>query len=226
MSAGTMPALTNRSMDEESQMVTEVQVAAAEAAVEKAEAALDAAEQHHASVGSPQAVAELRGARGVAHGARDNLRRLRARWAADQAAMATRTAAEEKFAPAAPGMVKELGKARDAAVQAVAAAEEAITRALSAAAVYDEKVREASRDLRSRGLRADDGEEMGGRRDGGLHLDGELWLPVDGAGLIAAVVAGVVAGHSPRHPVATWRPLGGLPARAGQAELLARVPAR
>lgn len=166
----------------------------------------------------------MQSARGVAHGARDRLRQLRSTRKQETAQQAARSAAEEKLAGEAPGMTKRLAAARDAAVQAVATAQEAISQALTAVADYDQAVRAASADLQSRGLRTDGGGEIGGRRDGGPHLSGEAWLPADAGALLAGVLAdGVGEQAGPRHPVATWRPLGGLVAAAGVAELRERV---
>lgn len=121
-----------------------------------------------------------------------------------------------------------LAATRNGAVQAVADAEAAIGRALAALSAHDQGVRAAALDLCSRGLRADDSEATGGRRDGGLLLDGEHWLPIDGPSLLAYAFGSLVAAVDPRHPLArTARAtLGGMGAVAGRDDLLARMPGR
>jgi hypothetical protein len=95
-------------------------------------------------------------------------------------------------------------------------------------AAHDQGVRGAAESLRSRGLRADDGEETGGRRDGGLRLGGESWLPVDGPSLMAYAFASVVAANCPGHPAGRGgrAAFGGAGAVAGRDDLLARVSGR
>lgn len=208
-------------------MVTEQEIAEAEAAVEVAENKLDVAEQYHAQAGGERAVVELKAARFDAYGARDRVRRLRSMWAAEQAGAARRAQAEEDFpAKRREALTRELVDARDEAAHAVAVLEQAAAEALEAVAVYSTVVRQTSGELTAAGLRAGDGGEDGGSVAGAVHLGGEKWAPVDAASLLAAVVRAVVAEQDARHPVAQWRQLSGLADRVAQDALLARAATR
>lgn len=204
-------------------MVTEQEIAEAETAVEAAEVKLDQAEDFHASAGSERAVSELRIARAGAHAARDRLRQLRTRYAAEQAASRAREAAEKAFpVKERAALAKRLAKSRDEAVAAVAAAEAAVAVLLEKVAAYDGAVREAAGDLRSRGLSSDGGQDLGGTAGGVVHVGGEVWRPADAGALLAAVASSAVAEREPRHPLAAqrWRRVGGAAVVAGQDALL------
>lgn len=204
-------------------MITQDQIEAAEAAVTTAEQTLDAAEHHHSIVGSETAATEARMARGVAHAARDTLRQLRNRWAAQHAAHAARESAEQAFPDKArTALVKRLATERDAAVAAIVAAEKAAAELLDAVAGYSEAVREAAADLRGRGLDASDGQDLGGTVGGVVHAGGETWRPADAGLLLAAVASSAVRARDPRHPAAAqrWGQLGGLPEKVARDELL------
>ncbi|MFG3266867.1 hypothetical protein [Streptomyces bobili] len=208
-------------------MITEVEIDEQVAAVEAAERKLDQAEAHHAGAGSEQAVSELRVARVEAHAARDKLRHLRSRYAAEQAAGRTRQAAEAGFPERErKALGKRLEKARDEAVGALREAERAAARLLAATAAYEELVRETAADLKGRGLSADDGQELGGTTGGTVHLGGEVWRPADAASLLAAVARSAVVARDPRHPVAQWRQRAGLADQVAQDALLARAAGR
>ncbi|MFF7840410.1 hypothetical protein ACFZC6_16520 [Streptomyces ossamyceticus] len=202
-------------------MIAQAEIDEAEAAVEQAEAKLDVAEEYHHQSGGERAVQELRAARFAAHSARDRLRQLRSRWAAERAAEARRAQAEKDFPKKRrEALTRQLADARDEAVHAVAALEKAAAEALAAAAAYGVTVREASGELTAAGLRAGDGGEDGGTAAGTAYLGGEVWRPADPGSLLAAVVRAVVAEQDARHPVARWRQVAGLADRAAQAELL------
>lgn len=208
-------------------MVTQEQIDEQVAAVEVAESALDRAEAHHDRAGSEVAVSELRVARAEAHAARDKLRHLRSRFAAEQASSRAREAAEKAF----PGKRREaltqrLVDARDEAAHAVAALDKAAVEALAAVAGYGAAVREVSGELLGAGLRAGEGGEDGGTAAGVVHLDGEQWRPADAGSLLAAVVRSAVAAQNPRHPVAQWRQVSGLADQAAQDALRSRAAGR
>lgn len=205
--------------------MTEQDLAAAEKAVEEAEEALDAAEHHHAIVGSERAGGDLKMAQGRAHNARDNLRRLRSVWAGEQQARARRDTAEVMFEAEAPVMAARLARARDEAACAVTEAQRAVGRLLDVVAAYDDAVRGAAGELKNRGLSADNGEPMGGTNVGGVRLDGELWMPVGAMDLLAAVMAGAVGERDRQHPLAglRWQHAGGLPTKTARDELLRRA---
>jgi hypothetical protein len=204
-------------------MIEQQEIDAADHAVEKAETALDEAEARHATTGSPTAVAELLVARGVAHTARDKARRLRAQRAAEHAARDRREAAEQATSRDRAALVEKLAAARDQAARKVAALDQAATEALRAVAEYGDLVRQTSAELQGKGLRAGDGGDDGGARDGSVHLGGETWRPADGPGLVAYVLSATVAAHDRHHPLAQqrWRQVGGVAAQAGAQALLA-----
>lgn len=197
----------------------------AERAVAEAEDELTRAERHHATVGSEQAGRLAYYARYQANGARDVLRRLRARWDMEEAARVGREVAEAAFAPDADAMAGRLAVARDAAADAVAEAQRAVGRMLDAVGSYDGVVRAASEELKGRGLAADDGEPVGGTAAGGVRLAGEVWMPVGAMDLLAAVMAGAASERDRRHPLAglRWQHAGGLPAKTARAALLRRA---
>lgn len=206
-------------------MVTQQDLDKAEAVVVEAEDELTRAERHHAVVGSEQAGALAYYAKHQADGARDVLRKLRARWDAEGAARAARTAAEEAFAPDAGAMAAKLAAARDEAAEAVAQAQAAVGRLLDVVGGYDVTVAAASRELMARGLRAEGGELVGGTPAGGVRLNGELWQPVGAADLLAAVMAAAVGARDQKHPLAAlrWQHSGGLPTRTARDELVRRA---
>ncbi|MFC4466699.1 hypothetical protein ACFPH6_19565 [Streptomyces xiangluensis] len=207
-------------------MVTQQEIDEAEAAVEECERKLDVAEQYHHQAGGERAVAELRSARFDAYGARDRLRQLKGRWAAERAGQARRTAAEDGFSDKArTALAGRLAEARDEAADAVADAQRAVGRLLDVVAAYDDTVRGAAGELKNRGLSADNGESMGGTSAGGVRLAGELWMPVGGMDLLAAVMAGAAVERDRQHPLAglRWQHAGGLPTRTARDELLRRA---
>lgn len=207
-------------------MVTEQQIDEQVTAVEAAEVKLDQAEAHHADAGSERAVQELRVARAQAHAARDKLRQLRTRFAAEQAASRAREAAEKAFGEKErKAVAKRLADARDEAVAALVEAERTAGRLLAAAASYEAVVRSTAAELKARGLSADNG-EFGGTAGGVVHLDGEVWRPADAGSLLAAVARSAVAAQDPRHPVAQWRQVAGLADQAAQDVLRARAAER
>lgn len=204
-------------------MITEDEITEQTAVVERAEKKLDEAEAHHDRAGDEMSVAELRVARVEAHGARDKLRHLRARYASEQASAVARDAAERGFPEKArKALAGRLAAGRDEAVRAVTALEQAAAEALRAVAAYSELVQESAAELRGRGLDASDGQELGGTAAGTVHVGGDTWRPADPGSLLAAVLSGAVAEHAPHHPLAAqrWRRMGGLVAQAGQDELL------
>ncbi|MEV4864273.1 hypothetical protein [Streptomyces ossamyceticus] len=202
-------------------MVTQQEIDEQVVAVEAAEVALDQAEAHHAGAGSERAVQELRVARAQAHAARDRLRHLRTRFAAEQAASRARAAAEEAFpAKERKAVAKRLAEAHDEAVAALVEAERAAARLLAATAAYEGVVRSTAAELKARGLSADDGQDMGGTAGGVVHLDGEKWAPADPGSLLVAVTRSAVTAQNPRHPAAQWRPVTGLADQAAQDALL------
>ncbi|MFF9036418.1 hypothetical protein ACF090_13210 [Streptomyces sp. NPDC014892] len=210
-------------------MITQAEIDEAEAAVEKAEQALDVAESYHHQAGGERAVMELRAARFDAHGARDRVRQLKSRWAAEHAGAARRAEAEANFPDKARrALAKQLAADRDAAVAAIAAAEKAAAEALEKVAAYSDTVRGAAADLVGRGLDASNGQGLGGTVGGVVHLDGETWQPADAASVLAAVTASVVRARDARHPFAAarWEQLGTLAQKAAQDALLARAAGR
>ncbi|HET9326434.1 MAG TPA: hypothetical protein VFQ05_06675 [Candidatus Eisenbacteria bacterium] len=210
-------------------MVTQVEIDAAEAAVEQAETALDVAEAHHSGAGSERSVQELRLAQSVANGARDRVRQLRAAWARERAAEARRAEAEENFPEKRRGaLTRQLGDARDEAAHALASLERAAVEAMAAVAAYGAAVREASGELMAAGLRAGEGGPDGGGVDGSVHLGGEQWRGAEPGSVVAAVMQSVVAAYDGRHPLAQlrWAQLGGLVETQARAELLARAAGR
>lgn len=204
-------------------MVTQHELDEAEVAVEAAEVKLDQAEDFHASAGSERAVAELRIARGGAHAARDRLRQLRTRYAAEQAASRAREAAEEAFpVKERKALAGRLAASRDEAVDAIVAAEAAVAELLAKVGAYDAMVREAANDLRARGLYADAG-DLGGTAGGVVHLAAEVWRPADAGSLLGAVMQAAVVATSPRHPLAQLRQVHTVAQKAGQDALLRRA---
>jgi hypothetical protein len=208
-------------------VVSQQEIEEAEAAVERTEAKLDTAEAYHHQAGGEKAVMELRAARFDAYGARDRVRQLRSRWAAEQAGAARRAQAEKGFpTKRREALTQQLADARDEAAHAVAALEKAAAVALAAVGAYSTVVREASGELVGAGLRAGDGGEDGGTAAGVAHLDGEVWRPADAGSLLGAVVRSAVAAQDPRHPVARWVQVSGMADRAAQDALLARAAER
>ncbi|MER5211958.1 hypothetical protein ABT063_15595 [Streptomyces sp. NPDC002838] len=194
-----------------------------------AELKLDQAEDFHASAGSETAVTELRIARAGAHTARDRLRQLRTRYAAEQAAGRARQAAEGGFPEKErKAVTKRLETARDEAVAAVVAAQRAAAEVLVKVAAYDVAVRAVAAELKGRGLSADDGHDLGGTAGGVVHLGGEVWRPADSGALLGAVMQAAVAERDPRHPLAQmrWQQVGGLAEKTARDELLARAVER
>ncbi|MFJ3229773.1 hypothetical protein [Streptomyces sp. NPDC086787] len=207
--------------------MTQQELSEAQAAVEAAELKLDRAEAHHARAGSEQAVTELRAARADAHAARDWYRSLAARFAREQAAGRARETAEASFPEKErKAVTRRLEKARDEAVAALVEAERVAGRLLAAVAAYEGVVRETAAGLKARGLAAGEGGEDGGTAGGVVHLGGEVWRPADAPSLLASVARSAVAARDPRHPVARWRQVVGLPDRAAQVELMARAAVR
>jgi len=206
-------------------VVSEQDLAAAEVEVTAAEAALDAAEEHHSVIGSESAGADVQLARGRAHNARDALRRLRTQWATEQQARARREVAEAAFAAEEPVMAARLVKARDEAAEAVAEAQRAVGRLLDSVGAYDATVMAAAHDLRARGLKADGAEPVGATNAGGVKAGGELWQPVGATDLLAAVMAAAVGERDQRHPLAglRWQHSGTVAAVAARVELLRRA---
>lgn len=210
-------------------MVSEQEIAEAEAAVEVAEQALDVAEQYHHQAGGEKAVMELRAARADANGARDRLRHLRSTWARERAAEARRAEAEDGFPQKRrESLTQELADARDEAAHAVAALEKAAAVALEAVSQYGTTVREVSAELVAAGLRAGDGGEDGGSAVGVVHLAGETWRPADAGAMVAAVMQSAVAARDRRHVFAQlrWGQMGGMAEAQARAELLARAAER
>jgi hypothetical protein len=209
-------------------MITQEQIDEAAAAVEAAELVLDRAEAHHATAGSETAVAELRAAKADSHAARDKVRQLRTRHAAEQAASRARATAEGEFpARERKAVTRRLTAAKDVAADAVARAEQVAAEMLAAVAAYDAAVRETAAELKCRGLSADGGLD-GGAASGVVHLDGETWRPADPSSLLAAIASSAVAARDPHHPFGQqrWRHLGGAAAVAGRDALRARAVAR
>ncbi|MEU8752027.1 hypothetical protein AB0C88_16190 [Streptomyces chartreusis] len=210
-------------------MVTPQDLDEAEAVVEAAEVKLDQAETHHATTGSPTAVAELQVARAEAHAARDRLRALRSRWGAERAAETRRAEAEAGFpAERREALTRQLVDARDLAADAVAALDGAAREALAAVGAYTALVRQASGELTAAGLRAGEGGPDGGGTGGVVHVGGEVWRPADGGALLGSVMQAAVAAADARHPLAQlrWAQLGGLADKAARDELLARAVER
>lgn len=164
----------------------------------------------------------LHDARMTAEHAAARLRTLREDYAAQQGARDARAAAGRAAAKDMTPTARSIATAREDAVHALAAAEQSMAAALAALAAYDTQVRDASAELRRRGLTAGDGEETGGARDGGLRLDGQQWLPVDGPSLLVQCLSRVVAGVAPRHVLSRmrWPSCGEPRAAAGGVSLL------
>lgn len=210
-------------------MVTQQEIDEQVAAVEVAETALDRAEAHHDRAGSEQAVSELRVARAEAHAARDKLRHLRSRFAAEQASSRAREAAEAGFPKKQREVLAQrLADARDEAAHAIAALDRAAAVAVEAVAAYGAAVREVSGELLGAGLRAGEGGKDGGTAAGAVHLGGEQWRPADAGSLVAAVMRSAVAAHDRQHVFAQVRfgQMGGLVEAQARAELLARAAER
>jgi hypothetical protein len=169
----------------------------------------------HEELGEAQLAAEHAAAR-LADLVKQRAAQVEARTAREAAG---RAAAEEMA-----GTAKGLVASREAAARAVAQARAAAAAALAEVARYDQAVRAASAQLAARGLRADDGDATGARRDGGLRLDGEAWLTTDGPSVLGWVLAEAITETTPRHPLAqTGRVAFGAGAVAGRDALLARV---
>jgi hypothetical protein len=187
-------------------VLTQQEIDAAELEVERTENALDAAEAHHERAGSEKSLQEVKAARFAAHGARDRLRSLRARWAAERAAEARRAQAEANFPKKRrEALAQQLGDARDEAAHAVAMLDKAAAEALRLVAEYGATVREASAELMAAGLRAGDGGEDGGTAGGTVHLAGEAWRAADPLGVLEYLLAVRVAVENPSHPLAMRR---------------------
>ncbi|WP_432020068.1 hypothetical protein [Streptomyces sp. 1222.5] len=201
----------------------------AEQTVERAEAKLDEAETYNAMSASERSVVELKVAKATAYGARDRLRSLRSRWAAEHAAQERRETAEAAFSERdRRGVAKRLEKARDEAVSAIVEAERAAARVLAAVGAYSGAVREASDMLVGKGLRVDEGGVDGGSTVGTVVLGGETFRPADGGSMLAAILQSTMAEHYQQYVFAQIRfaQLGGLADRAARAELLTRAAER
>jgi len=208
-------------------VVTEQDIAEAEAAVEAAEQKLDVAEQYHHQAGGEKAVAELKAARFDCYGARDQVRRLKSQWAAQHEAEARRAEAEAAFpARRREALTRDLADARDEAAHAIAALDGAAREALAGVAAYAALVQQTSAEFVAAGLRAGEGGADGGTTAGTVALGGETFRPADPGSLLGAVVRSVVAAQDARHPVAQWRQAAGLADRAAQAALLERAAER
>jgi hypothetical protein len=210
-------------------MVTEEQITEAERVVEAAERKLDLAEDYHERAGGTVAIAELQVARAAAHGARDQLRFLRSRFAAERASEARREQAEKTFSvKRREALTQRMADARDEAVHAIANLEKAAGEALAAVTGYAALVRETAGVLVGAGLRVGEGGEDGGGLDGSVHLGGERWRGAEPGSVVAAVLQGVVAGYDGRHPLAQlkWGQLGGVVEKAARDALLERAAGR
>lgn len=210
-------------------MVTEQEIAEAEAAVEAAEKKLDTAEEYHHQAGGEKAVAELRAARFDAYGARDQLRRLKSQWAAQHEAEARRAQAEAGFpARRREALTRDLADARDEAAHAIAALDGAAREALAGVAAYAALVQQTAAELVAAGLRAGDGGADGGTTAGTVVLGGETFRPADPGSLLGAVMQAVVAAYDQRHPLAAlrWGQMGGLAEKTARDELLAKAAVR
>jgi hypothetical protein len=207
-------------------MITEEQIAQADAEAAAAEQARADAEAMYAS---GPARADMYRALGdtamAATHAAARARQLRAEQAQQAARLKEREAAGKAAVKELAGTAKKLTASRDTAVEAVAEAEKAIARAMTVLTEHDRLVRQAAGDLRARGLRLDDGEQTGGAMDGSLHLNGEVWQPVEAASLLASVLRSIVAAAHPRHPLGrvAQSAYGGAGAARGRDALLARV---
>lgn len=155
------------------------------------------------------------------------VRAMRAEQEQQAVALQVRRDTEKAIAKGLAATVRKLNASRDATLEAVATAEKAIAQALAAAAEHDQLVRSSAADLRARGLRLDDDGQTGGSADGSLHVDGEIWRPVDGPSLVASIVRGAVAEASPRHPLgrAPMGSYGGVGAARGRDYILGRLRA-
>jgi hypothetical protein len=210
-------------------VVTQQEIDEAEAAVETAEAKLDTAEQYHHQAGGEKAVAELKAARFDAYGARDRVRLLKSRWAAEQAAGRARTAAEEAFGERErKAMARRLEEARDEALAAVVEAQRAAGRVLESVGAYEAAVRQSAAELKARGLSADGGHAWGGTAGGVARVGGETFRPADAGALLGEVMRAAVAERDQRHPLGQmkWGQLGGLAESQARAELLSRAAER
>lgn len=208
------------------ELITDAQIAQADADAVAAERARDAAEAALARGGARvDLYRALEEASLTASHAAAKARQLRAEQAEQQARQQERAAVQKGAAKDLAAVVKKLTASQDKVTAAVTAVQEAMAKALTVLAEHDQLVRAASADLRARGLRLDDEEETGGGRDGSLHANGEVWSPIDGPSLLAAVAQAAVAAVHPRHPLArvAQRTCGGPGAARGQVALLARL---
>ncbi|MCG6497635.1 hypothetical protein [Kitasatospora sp. A2-31] len=207
-------------------MITEEQIAQADAEAAEAEQARAEAEAAYAAGPARTDLYRALGdtAMAASH-ATARARQLRAEQAQQVARLRERETVEKAAAKELAGTAKKLAASRDAAVQAVTDAEKAAARAMAALTEHDQLVRQAAGNLRARGLRLDDAEQIGGAMDGSLRLNGEVWQPVDGASLLAVVLRSVVATANPQHPLGRITPpaYGGAGAARGRDALLARA---
>lgn len=181
-------------------LITEEHVQQAEADAVRAEEERRAAERAFAtSPGTVRSYDEHQSAIQRAEHAKARLNTLRADFEAQEADREARAAlvkaAEKEVAPTA----RKLAKSREAVVDALAEAEAAIAKALTVMTEHDQSVRGTAAGLWGRGLRGEDGEVPGGLRDGTLLAAGERWHPVDGPGLLFALLAERVKESEVRH---------------------------
>ncbi|MFF3326099.1 hypothetical protein [Streptomyces sp. NPDC002889] len=208
-------------------LLTEQAVTEAEEAARLAEEERLAAQRAYARhSASPSNYSELNRAADAAQQAADRARALRAVFDEQQAEREQRAAllrdTTQKLAPVS----KRLANSRDAAVQALAEAQQAMARALAVVVDHDQLVRDTAAGLKGGGWRLADGESTGCDIGGALHLAGERWCPVDGPSLLASVLGAQVAAMGSRHPLGrqVWPSYGGV-SPDGRADLLARLKA-
>jgi len=207
-------------------VITEEQVQQAEADAERAQEVSAAADKAFVKgAGTTQAFEEQQDAHRRAEQAAKRLERLRAEYEMQEVLRAARrdlmAEATQEMAPA----FRKLGESREVAVEALAGAQGAIQKALGAVGAYDLSVQEVARELVNRGLRGEDGEEVGGLLDGSVRVAGEQWNSVDVSGLLLMVLAECVkaAGGQHRLGVVPQVSYVGLPQQRGTREFLDRL---
>lgn len=208
--------------------VTTEQLEQAEGVARRAQEALREAEREYATNrASSAAYAKHQDAINVADQASVRVRLLREDWERQQAVRDARAAEGEAAAREMAKDVEGLAASREAAVQAVQGAAAGLRFALGRLGEHDRRVRAVAADLEARGLLRRDDEETGAGRDGSAWVGGTLWPLVDGGGVLARVLAEVVAEQYPRHPLsrAVVPPHGGVTAGRGRDEVLAAVRA-
>ncbi|WP_326787860.1 hypothetical protein [Streptomyces sp. NBC_00151] len=208
--------------------VTTEQLEQAEQEAERAREALREAEREYAANRASQtAYGKHKDAVDVADHALVRARLLRQDWEVQEEARQRRVEAGEAAAQEMARDVEGLAASRTSAVAAVVAAAGAMRAALDALAEHDERVRVVGAKLAARGLRCTEGEPTGAGLDGSVWVRGQLWPLVDGGSVLGQLLADVVAGVQPRHPLARFAapPYGGVTAGRGRDEVLALVRA-